>query len=142
MLARWKQLYRGVGRCALLVALVLVTPAALWAASYDQNTARGFAGKAYQFGEPDSVNLFNGNLTVRLPLGQAYTVSPTLSYRFMLTANSKIWDYQQTFPNTTMPIPETYSDAGMGWNVSLGRLYQPLQSTTWSYVGPDGSSHA
>lgn len=141
MFAQWNQWYRSVSTWALLVALVLLAPAALGGAAYDQNTARGFAGKAYQLGEPDSVNLFNGNLTVRLPLGQSYTVSPTLSYQFILTANSKVWDYQQTLPNTREAIPETFSNSGMGWNLSLGRLYQPPQSSTWSYVGPDGSSH-
>jgi len=35
------------------------------------------ADTAYQSGDLDTVNLFNGNLSVALPLGQPYPVGPS-----------------------------------------------------------------
>ena len=137
-------------RIALLCALPVLVRGAV---PLDQNTARGFAGKVYQLGELDSVNVFNGNLTVRLPIGQSYSVGPALSYQFMLSNNSKTWDYE--FYEYDMldgkgrhkrrAIPETYSNAGLGWTFSLGKLLPPRFGTYvtdyhgWIYVSADGA---
>lgn len=37
------------------------------------------AGKAYQIGDIDSVNLFNGGIGLRLPIGQTFNAGGTLS---------------------------------------------------------------
>lgn len=131
-------------RRALAVALLglLFMSLSATGAIDDQNTTRGFAGKVYQFGNLDSVNVFNGNLTVRLPIGQTYVVGPGLKYQFMLTNNSKIWEYDLDIERKRISVPETDSDAGLGWTFSLGRLIPPDGGTNvhyWIYVGPDGS---
>jgi YD repeat-containing protein len=128
---------------ALLLAILLTAPAIVRAAvPLDPNTTRGFAGKVYQLGDIDSVNVFNGNLTVRIPLGQSYTLGPTLSYQFVLTNNSKVWDYEVTLDGKRRAIPEAYSEAGLGWTLSLGKLIRPrswVSQDDWIYVSPDGA---
>lgn len=129
----------------LLLVLCVATAAMHAGVPLDPNTTRGFAGKVYQLGELDNINVFNGNLTLQIPIGQTYTVGPSLSYQFVLTNNSKVWDYEKTSDNKRRPIPESYSDAGLGWSMSLGRLLPPsgLQFNPhgWIYVGPDGGHH-
>ena len=78
----------------LLLALLLL--AAPVAAQENPDVARGFsADKLYQFGELDSVNLFNGNLTLALPLGPGYSAGGGLSYSLTLAYNSNVWDFEE-----------------------------------------------
>ena len=93
----------------------------------DINRAKGFnAGSVYDFSGLDSVNAFNGNLTVSLPIGQTYAAGGGLSYQFVLTANGNIWDSTPDpcviEPAPTMAIPDRRANAGMGWILTLGRL--------------------
>ncbi|MCI0479350.1 hypothetical protein L0Y59_02290, partial [Candidatus Uhrbacteria bacterium] len=142
----------------LLISLFLLATAAGSAFAYvpvDPNNARGFADKVFQVGDVDSVNVFNGNLVVRLPLGSAYSTGPTLSYQLVLTANSRVWDYEYAQysegpgdpVDKRRAIPETISNAGLGWTLSLGRLIPPEADTpttsghAWIYRAPDGSEH-
>ena len=138
--------------CAIAIALM---PALLLAS--DPNHVKGFApDRAYQLGDIDHVNLFSGNVILRVPVGQVYRVGPTLEYQLVLTYNSKVWDYrsqQYGFPGCESDpvgcglrygIPEVRSNAGFGWTLSLGRLI-PAKTTEvvhgWIYAGPDGSEH-
>jgi hypothetical protein len=122
----------------------------------DPNNARGYdPGKLYSFSDLDAVNTFNGNLMVRLPIGQTYHVGASLSYRLQLTYNSKVWDYEfidyddqtQTGSYHRLAVPERDSNAGLGWSLSLGRVLpsaQPTATTSgrpWTYLAPDGSHH-
>jgi YD repeat-containing protein len=138
-------------RKALLFFLLTVAGIA---AAEDPNLQRGFSpGKMYDLLGLDSVNTLNGNLNLRIPLGQKYTAGPILQYQFMLSYNSKIWEFeylQGERPPTDprkRPVPDTRSNAGFGWRLSLGELYKPKvvsyqpPSTGWTYVAPDGSSH-
>jgi hypothetical protein len=137
-------------------ALILAFAPSLLAAS-DPNQVRGFsANQTYQIGELDSVNLNNGNLILRIPIGQVYTVGPSLQYQFLLTYNSKLWDYE--FVDNQLQgcesavngcsiryaVPDEKANAGFGWSLSLGRLIPPrviAPEHGWIYVGPDGSEH-
>lgn len=132
--------------------LVLVFAAAA-AFAGDPNQKRGFNDQVYQIGELDHVNLFNGNVVIRIPIGPSYQVGPTLQYRLMLTYNSKIWDYRFYEYDCADPVvgcqirygvPEKYSNAGFGWALSLGRLIPPNNVEPlhgWIYIGPDGGEH-
>ncbi|HMB53369.1 MAG TPA: hypothetical protein VKU40_08635, partial [Thermoanaerobaculia bacterium] len=88
-------------RALALLATSLLTafPAV---AQQNPDTAGGFeAGKVYQFGELDSVNLFNGNVTVVLPIGGSYPVNGNLGYGLTLSYNSNLWrhlDYKWWVP--------------------------------------------
>lgn len=126
--------------------------------------------------EIDHVDPASGNLVLRIPLGQAYTVGPLLSYQLQAVYNSNAWDidpidctYSEDIlcginaPSfASFAIPNPQSNAGIGWEVHLGKLYPPKIpfgfnpvagtiwpnrtadgedfGTRWMYVAPDGSS--
>lgn len=65
--------------------------------------ARGVSGaSAYALGDVDTVNLFNGNLALAIPLGPAFAVGPSLSYGFALQYNSLGWDVES---HSCLPSP-------------------------------------
>jgi RHS repeat-associated protein len=139
---------------AALAALCLALPGgeALLAQQHP-NLERGFAPeKLYQLGDIDSVNVLNGNVTVAIPIGMAYSGGGGLTYALTLTYNSKVWDIEERAGFTpTEPyvqaLPNRRANAGMGWQLSMGRLVPPLDPTNnavpvaWVYVGPDGAEH-
>jgi YD repeat-containing protein len=132
---------------AVLAALVVLS-----ARGQDhQNVAKGFtADKTYDVGNLDAINLFNGNLNLSVPIGQSYVVSPTLSYRFVLTYYGLEWftadkDYEWIHPGTgaretknlkweTLSIPKRDDNAGAGWRMSFGTLED-------GYRSGDGAKH-
>jgi YD repeat-containing protein len=130
---------------ALALLLMAFTAGALRADSHP-NTARGMVnGTPFQMNGIDNVNLFNGNLTLAVPIGQRYHVNGQLDYGFTLVYNGNIWDTQIS-GNLTELRPNRRSNAGPGWLLSLGRLFQPTSagndSQSWAYESPDGSDHA
>jgi RHS repeat-associated protein len=152
---------------AALAVLALGAGAAPAAADPHPNTQGGVAiDQAFQVGDVDNINLFNGSLTVTIPLGISYPVNASLAYRFTLVANSNPWDFwSQTYyggPNGTYQendsAPSHCSNAGLGWRVSFGAVMfgypfspaGPVCATTVNlgqdlayaiYEGPDGSQH-
>jgi hypothetical protein len=136
-------------RIVLLFHVVALTAVAA-SAQRHPNVEVGFkAERVYQFSDLDSVSLFNGNLTISIPLGLRYPVGPTLSYQFALTYNSKVWDYGMT-DNRQVATPNRRSNAGVGWRLSFGRLSSPADHTAvfqengpaWIYEGPAGDEHS
>jgi YD repeat-containing protein len=143
-------------RNLLLGALLLLSPSLL--AQRLPNEELGFQpGKLYEFHGLDSVNLFNGNLIVAVPLGFRQQVGSSLSYQFMLVYNAKIYDWEWT--DCTLndeprrcndSFPSRRSNAGLGWRMSLGRLLPPESPTvnhrepfrgSWIYESPAGDEH-
>jgi YD repeat-containing protein len=114
------------------------------------------AQKLYDFSDVDSVNLFNGNLTIVIPLGFRYVVSPNLSYQLNLVFNGKIWDLESydcqdgTGERCERMLPNLRSNAGLGWRLAIGRLLPPWASSnnssferySWTYEGFSGDEHA
>lgn len=141
---------RKILACALLLSLASV---ASLAQQDPVNRARGLsANAAYQIGDIDAVNLYNGNLTLALPLGGSYPVGGPLSYGLVLHYNSGIWELVDepacmNSPPAVEADPEIFHNAGLGWRLSLGELYPPNDPpwndspATWLYVAPDGSKH-
>ena len=137
-----------------LAALLASLPAA---ADPHPNAAGGVdVAQAFQLGDLDNINLFNGALTVTFPLGISYPVNSTLSYRFTLVANSNPWDFQfDGGDNLNYSQPSHCSNAGLGWRVSLGALGFPFSvnfpvcvptdgqpgGASATYEAPDGSQH-
>ena len=147
---------RGAGllrrlRPAGLTAVLLLFAGALVGQTYP-SLERGFhPEKVYDFGGIDNINLMNGNLILKVPIGSPYPVGGGLSYGLSLVYNSKAWDFQETFFQGlpySQAVPDRLSNAGMGWSLSLGRLLDPnrpvngYQAVRWTYVGPDGAEHA
>ncbi len=66
-------------RTAALAALMIGSGVVAQAQDHP-NLERGFfADQAYQLSSIDSVNLYNGNLTLTIPIGQTYHVGGNLS---------------------------------------------------------------
>ncbi len=109
------------------------------------NEAKGFATDkpSDSFG-PDSVNSFNGTLTISIPIGQQYTVSSALSYGFNLVYNSHPWDVVNN-GSYVQVIPGRSSNAGLGWMLNLGDLILAndprATSAQMVYESPDGAQH-
>ncbi len=113
------------------------------------NNAIGFQpGKSFQMGDFDTVNLFNGNLTVAIPLGPSFTPGGNLAYGFHLIYNGNAW----VMAGGTQPeaIPNRFSNAALGWRVSLGELVAPQDPAIldiaagpgdWIFLGADGADH-
>jgi YD repeat-containing protein len=143
-------------RVLLLLSLVCAGTVAF--AAQHENVARGFqAGKSYAFGDLDTVNMFNGNVTLSIPIGQAFPLSTRFSYRFMLHYNSLVWDIEEaarpvvdpTYPGAVVVVTVSYADrrsnAGMGWSFGLGRLYPKFamsnEENDWVYETAEGGEH-
>jgi RHS repeat-associated protein len=204
-LIRRTSIAAGLAAFALVAGLGFARPVA---AQQHTNQARGFnADGAYQVGDIDNVNLFNGNLTVDIPIGQQYATNDGFSYQLRLVYNSNLWNFREVCPSnvnfnyssfytrhTTVhafgnrwliygqfhllppslddlppefrggrgddpnacsayAYPNPSSNAGMGWQVSLGNLLPPRaenwddtrpnvnESGLWMYVSPNGSEH-
>src|SRR5207237_7061413 len=134
---------------SLLIALAIASTAV---AQKHPNLELGFKPeKLYQLSDLDSVNLFNGNLIIRIPIGQQYPVNADFGYHLTLVYNAKMWDYTKQDADGLSYYkarPSRSSNAGVGWRVSLGRLIPPYSSTSlvypetnpeWLYESPDGA---
>jgi len=143
----------------LLVLLSMLAASAALASSEDPIMARGFSPETmYQFGNLDSINLFNGNLNVAIPIGQPYSVTAHFGSQLMLSYNSKVWDlsaaaYGQpgfcVSPLGYFYIPNRKSNAGMAWSLGFGRLFPGCHPSNegqdiayLTFESPDGASHA
>ena len=113
--------------------------------SLHPNLANGYSPNADQF-EWDRINLFNGSLGITLPLGFAYPLTQGFNYRLILHYNSNVWSMKESLPNQVSASPNPFCNAGLGWDLSLGRLVDPLESPNgsgqWIYISPDGALHA
>ncbi len=135
---------------ALLPVLFLLFPAISHGAQQHPTSERGFTPeKAYAFGDIDHVSLYNGALTLTLPIGPTYRVGRGLSYSLTLVYNSKLWDWEiecGTGNCDSVAWANRDSNSGLGWQLSLGRLVPPLtpprnDTPRWLYISSDGSEH-
>lgn len=148
-------------RAALLLVATLAAVSAL--AQTHPNLEKGFAAdKMYQFGDVDHVNLFNGNLTLTVPLGAASPVAGKISIAPVLVYNSKLWDsntvmdYSVPEQQKLVKTPTSTSNTGLGWQLSFGRLLEGsttggglradhdgdiLTTNGFTYWSPDGGDH-
>ncbi|HEV7922812.1 MAG TPA: hypothetical protein VGR02_18655 [Thermoanaerobaculia bacterium] len=139
---------------ALAILLLLAAAHRTHAQAQHPNWERGIAAeKAYEFGDLDTVNLFNGNLNVSIPIGQTYHLGGNLSYGFVLHYGGNSWEFasvERTVDSEqkhfTWPFPAKRQNAGFGWRLSLGELTQDLPCAAglaggWAYVAPDGGTH-
>ncbi len=136
-----------------LVALSVASLGAVPAVAQDHpNHRRGTEiPTAYDFGELDSINLFNGNLTLAIPIGLSYPVNGGLQFQLGLHYNSTAWEFEQgPFDGQGQPTvtatPNPHSNVGLGWSLILGgKLWAPNtppyndSPNTWLLVEADGS---
>src|SRR5258706_13387745 len=61
--------------------------------------------RLYDFRGLDTINTFNGNLIITIPLGQRYNVNANLSYGLTLVYNGVVWDeYGNAPPSDPCPV--------------------------------------
>lgn len=203
-------------RIVLAIVAVICISQSLRGQSQHANSARGFnANGVYSGFDVDSINHFNGNLIVTIPIGQSYPTNGSLSYSLKLVYNSFIWSHetvcegrdQSGFSNNydaltsirrvrmcfysgawrscqdeffedvydpplldpsvlvdegrqfgrddicqSLTAINPSSNAGIGWQMHLGKLFRPVASITYAqpvdseklyevYQAPDGSEH-
>jgi YD repeat-containing protein len=130
-----------VRRSLLLLAVMSLCSVSLRAQLRGPDLEKGISPeKTYDYGGLDAINLFNGSLTVPIPLGPSYGVGP-LSYRFTLTYTGNNWQletntfwvqdggipggWRQQSQNHYEPFgsvrPDGSVDVGLGWQLTLGR---------------------
>lgn len=141
-------------RFAWTLAGILLLPVSLAMAQQHPNDATGFSpGRTYDMGDVDSVNLFNGNLGVRVPLGQRYPVGPGLDFGLTLVYTSAPWDFDGLVDPVDPSVEWTQASvkpttAGLGWDLNLGRIVplrhgEPIDDSPiyMTYESPDGGVH-
>ena len=138
---------RTVAAATVSLALLLAPPAA----AEHPNHARGFRPESvFDVGGIDNVNLFNGNLTLTIPIGGSFPVGPELSYGLTLTYTGNVWEWENTNdPDTNLPylqaLPRNRSNAGLGWALTLGRMLPPEDPANTVqgpvYESPDQAIH-
>jgi len=145
-------------RSRTLALLLLLLTVFAYGGEIEPKDEKGFTPeRAYHLGDIDSVNLYNGNLTIMLPIGSPYPVGGHLSYGLTLSYNSTVWkreDWNVTTPvpphkcASRRPSPET--NAGFGWNLSPTQLQIPCGknavcsdpvTTSETFVSSDGARH-
>lgn len=114
----------------------------------DPDVERGARpGLAYKLSDLDQVNLFNGTITINLPLGQAYPVGGTLSYSLQASYATNHWETDFNIIETSegahefpFMYPSQHANAGAGWLVTLGAIIE-TPSGLYAYLAPDGGQH-
>lgn len=91
----------------------------------DPAAAQGYVDNTFHDSSFDSINEFNGQLTVPISVGPEYPVGPTLKLQLMLVYNSKVWDYGAPTPEDAVgswrPIAGDPA-LGLGWNFTPGKV--------------------
>src|ERR1043166_296764 len=79
--------------------------------------------KVFQFHDLDSVNVYNGNLIIAIPVGLSYPLNSGISYNLVLSYNSNIWDLAPAANGTIHASPTKRSNSGLGWIIGMGRYF-------------------
>ncbi len=131
------------------IATLALTAASVTAQQYPSQQRGLSADTAYQVGAIDQVNLFNGGLTLRIPLGPSYPVGPNLTFGLSLSYSSVGWDYEEdvgciddgTLHRYVLPFESPHTNAGFGWRLVLGKIVNAENSPAdLKYVSGDGCS--
>ncbi len=114
----------------------------------DADGAPGYVQSVFHHGEVDSINMYNGQLTVPIALGPSYPVGPKLRVQVALTYNSRSTDYGA--PSNLEQSPYFFfkplagnPSLGSGWELTLGAIKtcKHGQIVGNCYFAPDGSQH-
>jgi RHS repeat-associated protein len=110
----------------------------------DPDAAQGYVDNVFHHSQVDSVNLYNGQLTVPIAVGPSYPIGPKLKLQLVLTYGSRVWEYghpKVQNPDGASAVLAGDPAVGIGWTFTLGAIKTCSTGKT-CYVGPDGSQHA
>ena len=129
-----RRLYRGRDLFVPLLPLLLLLASSL-AAMEHPNQEGGLSAPGLHGSGIDNISAYNGGLSLAIPMGPLFT----------LVYNSHVWAFEDRFPLGIEAIPSPRTNAGLGWILSLGRVYKynywPNNENHWVYESPDGSTH-
>ena len=114
----------------------------------DPDAAPGYTNSVFHHDAFDSINLYNGQLTVPIALGPSYPIGPKLRFQLTLVYNSRVDDYGAPLPGQQQasfvykPLTGN-SSLPIGFELSLGAIKPCRHGNTTGpcYVAPDGSQH-
>ena len=107
----------------------------------DPDGLPGYTNNVFHQAAADSINLYNGQLTVPIALGPSYPVGPKLRAQLALTYNSRVWEYGHPgSPNPLFTYTPLTGDPslGLGWTLTVGAIRTCPEPC---FVGPDGARH-
>ena len=133
--------------CVLVAILVCASAVAQNGPDNDPDGAPGYVRSVFDHGQVDSINLYNGQLTLPIPLGPTYPIGPALKLQLVLTYNSQVDTFGKPLAQSAdfsyKPLAGNPS-LGIGWSLTLGAIKTCQHgSLTFGvcYFGPDGSQH-
>ena len=112
----------------------------------DPDAAPGYTNSFFHHSAVDSVNLYNGQLTIPIALGPSYPIGPNLKFQATMSYNSRVTDYgrpQSQEADFTYVVVAGDPALGIGWNLALGAIKFCKQGADGGvcYFGSDGSQH-
>ncbi|HSL81912.1 MAG TPA: hypothetical protein VLF66_04000, partial [Thermoanaerobaculia bacterium] len=137
-----------LGTACLLAAMLAAAPVH----GQHPNHAQGFRPEhVFDLSGLENVDLFNGNLTLTIPIGGSYPVGPELSYGLTLVWTGNLWQWEERPAlegNSYLqaePRSASRNAAGLGWELSLGRLLDAADPANphggANYQSPDQALH-
>jgi RHS repeat-associated protein len=112
----------------------------------DPDQAPGYVDNVFHRNQVDSINLYNGQLTMPIALGPQYPIGPKLKFQLTLTYNSRVWEFGHPGSQDSFLYTPIAGDPalGIGWNMALGAIKSCAgtpEAPGPCYYGPDGSEH-
>src|SRR5512134_656324 len=92
-----KKLSQTLVMCALWLGTVDL--AAQNGPDNDADAAPGYTNSVFHHEDLDSINLYNGQLTLPIALGPSYPIGPKLRLQLTLVYNSRVDDYGAPTPS-------------------------------------------
>ncbi len=113
----------------------------------DPDGAKGYVDNLFHHSQEDSINLYNGQLTIPIAVGPSYPIGSKLKFQATLAYTSSVWEYGNPGPNNQstlglwMPIKADPA-LGIGWSFTLGAI-KPcgIVQNSVCYVSPDGAEY-
>jgi len=112
----------------------------------DADVKIGYTNNFFHHSSVDSINLYNGQLTIPIPVGPTYPVGPKLKFQAMLAYTSKVWEFgnpSNPDPQGNLYMPVVGDPAlGIGWTFTLGAIKScGTAQSQLCYISPDGAEH-
>src|SRR6185436_12544861 len=121
-----------------LIALLSLVPSL---SAQHINHVRGFdANRVYSVHDIVSINLFNRNFNLSIPIGGVRRVSDSSSYQISLFYNSNLWRRQERCPVTLDPNGGRENYHAVYGNYDAGSHSWSFESFTLKPILPDGSN--
>ena len=133
--------FRAMLPALLVLLLAASTGRAQQGPDDDPDSAPGFVNNAFHSPDIDSVNLYNGQLAIPIPLGSSYPIGPNLRFQALLTYNLRLTEPgDPTFQGAVRYEPLVGNPAlGIGWNLQLGKIGWCGGQGGICYFRPDGA---